>query len=174
MSTWAILASGPSMTPAIVELVRLKGWNTCVVNNTYLMMPDADVLFAADRQWWAAHPEALAFGGRKCVCELPAPKGTTYVRPRNVPIGGNSALRAAHMLETEGAERIVLFGIDLDERAARKHWHDEHRFRSTSAGSFSRARTAWNQYAKQVEIPVLNANPNSKLTCFPIVEADTL
>jgi len=86
----AILAGGPSLTVNQVEKVRqvceAGRCRAIVVNDSYLWAPWADVLYAADSQWWAwqaaGKPKPLlgltaeqvreryaAFQGQKCSIE---------------------------------------------------------------------------------------------------------
>lgn len=155
------------MGPSIVEKVRERGWSAVVINTTFRLMPEAHILFAADRMWWHHYPDAMSFAGRKVCSERL--DGVEYKKPRNVPIGGNSALRAAHLLEDEGVNEIIIFGVDLVDSNA-THWHGQHHFRNISPGSFKKARTAWSQYAKTAKPKIYNANEASALQCFPFIK----
>src|SRR5690349_21512799 len=60
----AILASGPSMTPKIADLVadwKSKAGNRKVIaiNTTFKLAPWADVLFACDLPWWNHYIEEV-------------------------------------------------------------------------------------------------------------------
>lgn len=167
--TVAILAGGPSMTAEVAE--RTSGFVRIAINNSFLLAPDAEMLYAADVEWWQHHPEALEFAGIKVVARnsvlLP---GVVYVPPLLVPhSGGNSALRAAHIATAAGAERILLFGVDLDQNNL-THWHGLHggRLRNPSAQVFEAGRKAWEAFARSTDRPeIFNCSPVSALTCFP-------
>ena len=164
----AILASGPSMNARIVDEVQRAGLRMIAINTTYRLAPDADALFAADWEWWNAHPEALSFAGRKLVgraCEL---QSVECVRPHEIRSGDSSALRAAQWAEDEGADSIFLFGVDLNDEAP-THWHGAHPvgLNNPTPESFHAQRLAWLHYASQARADVINCNPASGLRCFP-------
>lgn len=166
-----ILAGGPSMNVEVAESVRRLGAYVIVTNDTYLLYPDADMLFAADAEWWQAHPEATAFGGEKVVCQDQRVQGATYYRPPFTGGGGNSALHAARLAAARGARTILLFGVDLVD-GVYTHWHGEHGhgLHNPNPATFKRARKAWAEFAEEPkDALILNCNPHSGLTCFPRV-----
>lgn len=157
------------MTAEVAE--RTSGFVRIAINNSFLLAPDAEMLYAADVEWWQHHPEALEFPGIKVVARnsvyLP---GVVYAPPQLVPhSGGNSALRAAHIATAAGASRILLLGVDLDSNHL-THWHGSHggRLRNPNAQVFEAARRAWEAFAKATARPeIFNCSPISALTCFP-------
>lgn len=166
MRTVAILASGPSMSQAIADEVRHL--DCIAINDTYRLAPWAMALYAADAAWWAAHPEALNFPGRKLAGEIVP--GVEFVEPKPLARGGNSALRATQWAVEQGADEVLLFGVDLDPEAP-THWHGLHAgLRNPDRSEFEQAAEAWGEFAKQPGLPpIINCNPASKLECFPKV-----
>lgn len=172
--TVAILASGPSMTPEIVEMVRKRTEvYSIVINETRRLMPDADMLFAGDPVYWTAYTDAASFVGRK-VASRPdnLPRGVEFAPPRPPKEGGNSAMRACHLACDEGAAEILLFGVDLRLDAV-THWHGAHHhtLHNANAHTFRRSLSAWCAFAGQSDPrpPIFNCNPDSGLDCFPKV-----
>lgn len=119
--TVAVLATGPSMSQEVADSVREL---PCIaVNDAFRFAPWAAILYAADRRWWDANPEALRFAGVK----MSAPGGPGGVvntilqsgavgfdpRPSRVRSGGNSGYQAVHVAIHTGAERILLLGFDM-------------------------------------------------------------
>ncbi len=182
--TVAVLASGPSMSKDIADQVLAAAAPAIAINNTYLLAPWADMLYAADASWWAAHPAAAGFEGlRVTVQDVP---GTLKLRcsgpagfdphPGAVRSGGHSGHQAVHIAMHAGARRILLCGFDMHGT----HWHGEHAapLRNTAAGTYGR----WvEQFAElgaaalELGIQILNCTPRSALTCFPAMNlADAL
>lgn len=140
-----------------------------VTNNTFLLAPDANLLFAADIAWWFKHPEAFEFKGEKFVASKDARVPVQYMKP---PVGhasgSNSALLAARLAKERGAKKVLLFGVDLRDDEL-THWHGDHEgLKNPCVGAFNRARAAWTAFSKEKDNPtIINCNPRSGLDCFP-------
>lgn len=180
--TVAVLASGPSMSQIVADKVRAARIRAIVVNDTYRLAPWADLLYAADRRWWEANPEAATeFAGVKLVGQsgvfLPGVQvmmrsGTSGFdpNPKFVRTGNNSGYAAVHVAIHAGAARILLCGFDMHGT----HWfgsHTKRGLRNPNPGSFA----AW--IARFADLrgrgaEILNCTPGSKLTAFPFVELD--
>lgn len=133
------LASGPSLTAADVELVRLTGHPTVVTNTTFRLAPWADALFAFDAKWWAtkdprtglthAQETARDFAGRRfCRSALGVNYGVESLHVSSWFRGsGNSGTCAVALALAAGAARIVLLGYDCSFAPdGRRHWHGDH------------------------------------------------
>jgi len=180
-ATIAILASGPSMSQAVADQVHAADLPTIVINNTFRLAPWADMLYAADQEWWSEFPEALHFAGlRVSVSEV---KGVHRLRhtgaegfdpdPTCVKTGGNSGYQALHIAAHAGAKRILLCGFDMHGG----HWHKEHQrpLRTTPSPSYGRwiARLATLGEALATRgIEVINCTPGSALRCFRMARLD--
>ena len=163
----AILACGPSLTPELAS--RTAGCVRIAINRSWELAPDAEMVYAADSDFWKAYPEALACTGIK-VCAQSAGPEVRYSKPLYSG-GGNSALHSAYLARHAGAARILLLGVDLNDGQL-THWHGRHErgLRNPTNAGFARAREAWGRFAALEERPeVINCNPNSALTCFPIM-----
>jgi hypothetical protein len=174
--TVAVLASGPSMSRAVADDVFAAGIPAIVVNDTYLLAPWADMLYAADAAWWAAHPGAADFQGLRvtvqdvgCALKLrcSGPAGFDP-HPGAVRSGGHSGHQAVHIAMHAGARRILLCGFDMRGT----HWHGPHPepLRNTAAGTFGRWIEAFAELgaaARQLGIEIVNCTPGSALTCVP-------
>lgn len=174
--TVAVLASGPSMSKSVADEVLAAGLPAIAINNTFLLAPWADMLYAADAAWWHAHPAAAQFQGlRVTVQDVP---GTLKLRcsgpagfdphPGAVRSGGHSGHQAVHIAMHAGARRILLCGFDMRGT----HWHGQHLepLRNTDAATYGR----WvEQFAElrnsaiSLGIEIVNVTPGSALTCFP-------
>ena len=165
----AILAGGPSLTEAVAHEVMKSGAFVVAVNDSWRLVPYADALFAADSAWWMANPNAAYFAGERLCCDADV-LIAEYVPPRRIGSGSNSALQAAYWIAERKPDRIALFGVDLRDDAL-THWHGPHPapLANPDAGTFKRARGAWETFARIAPCDVVNCNPDSALTCFPKV-----
>ena len=173
--TVAVLASGSSMSAAVAEIVRSAGVPAIAVNNTFRLAPWADILYAADADWWRCNPDAADFAGIKV--SVSAVPGVNRLRnsgpegfdanPRNLRTGGNSAYQAVHLAMHTGARRILLCGVDMGG----PHWHEPHGkpLRATSAVDFARWIARFEKLsapARQIGTEIVNCSDNSALKCF--------
>lgn len=166
--TFAILATGESMSQEVADTVRRAKVGAIAVSDAYRLAPWADALVSQDRAWWDVHPEAMAFFGRK----FSGPRGPKDAIVEKVQATGliatgtNSALLAAHVAVTYfGAERVLLCGVDMGGT----HFFGDHPapLKNTTPARFDVMReqfAAW----KPRGVVVLNCNPASMLRCYPI------
>lgn len=91
--------------------------------------------------------------------------------PGVVGSGGNSGFQALNLVAQFGAKRIVLIGFDM-HGADGLHWYGHNKgkdMRNPSDGSYLRWRKAFAKNAGRLErmgIEIINASPNSALSCF--------
>lgn len=178
--TVAVMASGPSMSQEMADKVRAARLPAIVINNTYKLAPWADLLYAADEEWWAHNPHVPAeFPGLKA--SVSSVSGVLRLRNTGadgfdddksaVRTGKHSGYQAVHIAAHTGALRILLFGFDM--RGG--HWHPEHELplRTTM-------RDLYPIWAKRFDdlgacltqrgIEVINCTQGSAITAFPIME----
>lgn len=76
-----VCASGPSFSQEQAALIRdRRAANACrviVINNCYRMVPNADILYAADHRWWKCHIGPRAVDGQPGIKEV-CPDMTRY------------------------------------------------------------------------------------------------
>jgi hypothetical protein len=165
--TFAVLATGPSITQEIADYARK--FRAVAVSDAYRLAPWADAVVSHDPRWWAHHVDALRFEGRKfCASFHPGtetiPRNTRFAPDCN---SGLDAMRVAH--EVFGASRLLLIGFDM---------HGSHFFGSHPTGlqntpshrfaSHIRQFQAWNGCA------VVNCTPGSALTQFPFIPIEEI
>jgi hypothetical protein len=103
--TFAVIATGESVTPEQVE--RVRKLTVIVVSDAYRLAPWAEVLVSGDRAWWRYHmPE---FAGRRF--SHGAAEDTEKL-PYFVASGTNSGVLAIKVARHLGAKRIILLGFD--------------------------------------------------------------
>jgi hypothetical protein len=126
------------MLLADLDLLRDSGSRAIAVNNTWALVPRADVLYAGDAAWWERYgSEARHFKGEKWTRSPEAANkyglhlaeheqgNHLPARPRCVSLGGNSGHQAVCLAYAFGARRIVLLGFDMHRKQG-GHWHGEH------------------------------------------------
>lgn len=173
MRTVAICGGGPSMTKKVADAVLAAGVYSIVTNNTWKLAPTADALFAADADWWLIRdprvsPDLDQFKGERFVCEKQRVREATYVKPRAITVGSNSALQAAYYAMDKGAKRLLLCGIDLRDDEI-THWHGQHQgLNNPTETTFCLCRKTWDDFSKLKDRPeVINCSMRSAVECFP-------
>ncbi len=145
------LASGPSLTMDQVEQVYQSGYPTIVVNNTFMLAPWADVLYAADLAWWREYytkakfvmteedegAEFWTLEGNRDYLKRHHPDSFHHIK--EVPFqrlpglgidkvhhGGNSGYHTINLAYLFGASKIILAGYDHQHAGGKAHWHGDH------------------------------------------------
>lgn len=129
MTTWFVLASGPSLTPEDTERVRFeheRGRGTVIaVNSTAFTAPFADYCFAMDNKWLKLYRGKFSryrweVISTKKGCEA---YGARYVGPLD---GKNSGLRAISYAASQGADPIIVLGLDCKHVDGETHHFGDH------------------------------------------------
>jgi hypothetical protein len=180
----AIVASGSSVTSEAVE--KLKGkCRVAVVNNSYQLAPWADLLYAADADWWREKKGAKEFGGLKVTCKpdtaiangiffvnlfgdfdtdqdkiLMEPKGT-------IGRGGNSGFQLINIVTQAGCKKQIWMGFDF----LGDHWHSRHPapMKNPSQRTLDKWRRRLDQQAPtlaDIGVAVVVTSKASALTAF--------
>lgn len=159
------------------------------INNSYLPLPCADVVYFADALWHEWHcdrTEFKAHAGEKCSIEQTGEqiadanvhilrndskddgfKGGLSKRPDAIKSGGNSGYQALGVAIAAGAARIILLGYDMRFIDGKSHWHGGHKTR-VGEGNYSRLYTrAFRELPGNLPFEIWNATPGSLLTNFP-------
>jgi hypothetical protein len=180
----------------------LNDWRVIVVNDAYKALPHADVLYAVDNGWWQIHGQCQGFTGEKWAAheqdpnpreihgndkrELAQRFGINLVRgldgdefsfdPAVIRYGQNSGFQAINLALLFGATRIVLVGFDMRHVGGKSHYFGDHprELRTASddvyrkfAPRFARAAAALPK-----TVSIVNATPESALTCFKMESLD--
>jgi hypothetical protein len=177
--TVAVMASGPSMSEAVAETVRLHGVPTIAVNSTFRLAPWADALYAADKEWWE-HPDnadTKLFKGLKItVSKLSDPSALKLLytgvagfdpSPDSVRSGMNSGYQAVHVAMHARARKIVLCGFNLGGT----NWHGPHPkgLQTSPDWLYDKMRKLFVglvEPARELGIEIVNCTPNSALEAF--------
>jgi hypothetical protein len=195
------VASGPSFTveqAALIEGARAEGRvRVIVVNDNYRRLPNADVLYAADHNWWRVHIDNVRFGfagerwtqyeSQRCEtakireelaqaksfgCRLIDMKRGIELLPLEldrISCGANSGFQALMLARHFGARRIILVGYDMQRDGGREHWFGPH-----PKGLSNGDPRQWVKHFEAVAatlaaegIMVINCSPSTALRGFP-------
>ncbi len=194
--TCAVLASGPSMTRQVAEVVRASGCRSIAVNNQGIafdghpaMAPWADILYASDSKWWHNHSKAaLEFKGRKVTIAQSGDRLPNVIsdqisvighggvngfdeRTTHLRTGSNSGFAAVHLAIHFGARRIVLCGFDMHGKKG-EHWFGDHFWRRGYRSRYDLFINCFKRAAGefQARAEIVNCSPGSALTCFPFMD----
>ena len=173
------------MSLSVAEAVRLADVPAIAINNTFRLAPWADMLYAADTEWWENTPDALKFAGLKVsVSGGIGPSvlglrttGTTGFDPdpECLRTGGNSGYQAVHIAAHAGADRILLCGFNMGG----VHWHGPHQrpLRTTMASTYEswidRFATLAKAFSDRGGPQVINCTPGTALHCWPKMDLET-
>ena len=94
--------------------------------------------------------------------------------PSGLRHGSNSGYQAINLAVNLGAKRIVLLGYDMKVNGHRTHWHNEQRqdasvFAGTIRDTMLPHFHTLIDPLKVLGVEVINATPDSALTCFPMM-----
>ena len=182
MKTAICIASGPSLTQEDVDYCRDKG-KVYVVNECHQLAPWADVLYAADGDWWDKNKDAREFEGEKWTCNAQAAEKydlfDIMVKPHwhwsltqgVLAAGGNSGFQAVNMAALDGAERIILLGYDMGhEPGTKKHFFEDEDAKILRTSNYAQWIKRFTKAAEFIDVPILNASRASALECFERVD----
>lgn len=180
MTTFVLMASGPSMCKDDADLVR--DWRdgetkkALAINNTYMLAPWADYIYACDRRWWDQYYDGVK---KTCTGELWChdKKPTSQYGINRIDNGqfrnaGNSGVYAANLSITMlGAKKLILLGYDMQNTNGLSHWHGDHPPNWPAPTNFG----AWCGWMKRLamafpNIEIVNASRETALELFPRVD----
>lgn len=182
--TFAILASGPSLTRDDVDFCRGRA-RVLAIKHTIEWAPWADVLYSCGSdhgQWWQRHGDQLTdYKGLRYTLDPKASKWASVLKNTGITgletkrnglrTGKNSGYQAINVAVHLGASRILLLGYDMAPDAQGRdhffgaHWHG-------SRPPFSAFRDLFPTIVKPLRaagVTVVNCTPGSALTCFPMM-----
>jgi hypothetical protein len=184
--TCVIMASGPGLTQAQVEHVRttLPKPVSIAVNSTFKRAPWATIVYAGDFMWWKVYHKEVAAacpaaerwtGDQKSSQNYKINRMKCVNRPglglQHTHMGGNSGYQAINLAFLFGCRRILLLGFTMREIGGRKHWHEDHPQPLVQKILPDEWRHKFEALAKDLRrenCQVINCDPLSALTCFPM------
>lgn len=196
---WAdcvVAAPGPSLTEAVAETVaaRADDCRLVVVNDAYMRLPSADVLYAGDARWWDLRGPTCEFSGERWSVHevkltdklaIAARYGVRLVAgsrqidapgfsldPRRIHYGNSSGFQAINLAIHFGAKRILLVGFDMRTPGPGelRHFNGEYPDPSMNCAKYEHFLPAFVAAARTLPptIRIVNCTPRSALRCFPM------
>lgn len=178
---WFCIASGPSLTQADCDLVgalhlERPDVGVAVVNNSWMLAPWADILFAGDQCWWGHYAkDAREFKGVKLswastthAIKVPHENGMGLGR-KKCRSGSNSGYKVVNIAYLLGARLIILLGFDMKKDGDRMHWHPDHGGRLQNNGNLNKWKRNFGHIARDLEsegVRVVNGTRDTALGCF--------
>lgn len=184
-----IIASGPSLTEEDAQVGARLANRVITINESWRTCPNADVLYAADPDWWQHRaPAAEAFTGERWTQDKQwgkrtPPAGVEVMESRGgvglssdpsyIFQGANSGFQALGLAVNWGASRIVLLGFDMSVSGEGKgHWHTDYDppLRNAKPDVYRNFAASFIRAAPQLRergILVVNASRETRLDCFP-------
>jgi hypothetical protein len=179
-----VAAPGPSLFPVHEHPI-------IVVQDAWKMLPWADVLYGCEPTWWNVHrgtefqgekwsthdtdtndkTEAHEKWGVRCVRGVHA--NTFSFSPELIHYGNNSGFQAVNLALLFGCVHIILIGFDMRVVGGLKHFFGDHPKGLSNAAPYDVFAKTFAVAAKELEgVRIVNATPNSGLTCFPMMSFD--
>jgi len=189
-----VAASGPSLTEDVAWTCRKARWfgpyRIVCVSDAYKRFINADVLYSCDEAWWDKHDGAKEFRGERWSSQGEDKKhnddklkcadkhGLRLVRgrignqfstdPSFIYYGSNSGFQAVNLAILRGATKIILVGFDMRVVAGKTHFFGSHPPGLRDTKDYSGFLRAF-KTAAPGPVPIINATPDSALTCFPMM-----
>jgi hypothetical protein len=176
-----VVASGPSLTADDVDYCRNRA-AVIVVNDNYKLAPWADVLYAADPEWWDLHQGAASFNGLRVTQDAGAARRWRLhyiesvdrqgfsLEPGRIHRGDNSGFQAVNLAVLASCSPIVLLGFDM-KMGAKRHWFGDHPGALNKASPYNLFASAFNEASQRhPDLSILNATRDTALECYPRVE----
>ena len=189
-----VIGGGPSLVGFKWNLLSNKF--VVGINRAYEVLPEAQVIYFTDDDWYNQHKVALhAHKGTKIKGSLsPVKLGNNtdiyqfhLTGPTGLDMtagslrhGSNSTYAVLNMLCQWGFKTIYLLGVDLKWKTVsiggikgknkKTHWHSGHR-RIDGEALYTRLSKNFEQLApmlKEHDVTVINVNNDTKLKAFPV------
>jgi hypothetical protein len=168
VTTWALLAPGPSASADDAARVADAGIPIGAIGNAFQLVESPAFIAATDSAWWRKYPEAKE-RSRK-LFTMHNVSGVERVR---VPgwAAVNSGVLGLQCAKLQGATRILLLGFDM---------RGTHFFGPYTNGLINTTEARRRQHLKQYAawrlanpgVEVINCTPGSALQCFPAARLD--
>ena len=164
------------------------------------MIPWADVLYGCDPDWWRVY-QGTTFQGEKWSTHEEEKQGlgcshandkteaqekwgvrlvkgqqanTFSLDPSVIHYGNNAGFQAINLAILFGCEYIVLVGYDMQRTGGKAHFFGDHPEPLGNNADYERWCRHFDNAAEQLpsNIEIVNATPNTALTCFRKVRLD--
>jgi len=154
-------------------------------------MPWADVVYGCEPRWWSLHGDCNGFAGELWSTHhegstnnkdefehlglnlVKGEQGQTFsTNPGLIHYGSNSGFQAINLAILFGSTYIVLVGYDMAYRD-KAHFFGDHPAGLTQNKKYENFIRDYTQASKNMpDVTLINATPDSKLTCFPMMSLE--
>lgn len=187
-----LLGGGPSLAGFDFDRLRPLGYRLGI--NQSIFDADCDAGISIDHPFvrhtrsrlavFAARRELYLAVGNRWRDVLDPIKGAIYLHDAEAPLslerdavcaGGTSGYAGLNAAALKGGRRIVLLGFDYGLIEGRRHYHDAYSWAPADARMWRAWAIRFNAAAKSIAelgIEVVNASPQSAITCFPKMSID--
>jgi hypothetical protein len=198
--TCFIIGGGPSAKDACDKWgrhIRESGCRIIVVNDAFLLFPDADILYFGDKPWWDWHRNEILekFTGQIFTKTAKGGKYCTHLRASDTALGEDfdwsdspgvlggrdSGHQAVNLAAHLGVSAIFLVGFDMRKVGGKANWHDRHLKHKPRGASDDKHEINFVPGYRKVAIEcarrnilVFNLNVDSALEVFPKLEIGRL
>lgn len=181
-----IVAGGPSLKG--FDWTLLDGKFTIAINRSYEVLPNANIIYFTDNDFWKVHEKGLlAHKGKKIKGSLPNrvikhPEVKEYIltgpngldlTPGKLQHGHNSSYAAINLATQLGFKKIYLLGVDMKwgkpKDRSTSHWHSGHK-RTDPETVYRKMADCYKTIVEPLKkqgVQVINLNPKSGLDVFP-------
>tara|TARA_R100000655_G_scaffold26167_3_gene53930 strand:- start:885 stop:1700 length:816 start_codon:yes stop_codon:yes gene_type:complete len=176
-----IIGGGPSLEK--FDFKQLKYKKTIAINKAVQFYPEADILYWTDSRVYSWYKKEIDnFKGDKYTIKpFHVPKDVKALRntgktgleydPTGLRHGNNSGYAAINLAFHLGVKRIILLGFDMGNTGGKSHFHEGYPVKKTQDKTYEMTMApcflSLVEPLKRKKVEVINANPNSKLNCFP-------
>ena len=174
-----VIASGPSLTTEDIELVRLwqeqNSGKVIVTNNTFKIVPFADMLFFHDRKWWEVYKNEVNVDA-VTVSHIVNDKVNKLGQPAITSFGNSGAGAIAFAIHA-GCKKIYLLGLDGKKKDGKVHWHGNHVRPLGNAKSMPHWKQHFqkvSEHARKSGVEVVNMSRDTAIECFKKESLDKL
>jgi hypothetical protein len=193
-----VAAPGPSLTGEVAHRCRMARlqdqWRVVAVQDAYRLMPWADAMYGCDDKWWHIHQDCAGFRGEKWSTHEPLGNDKLAVADKygvrlvegvhgsqfsvdggKIAYGANSGFQGLNLALLKGCTRIVLVGFNLKKVNGQKHFFGDHPKGLHNREEFESFVTHFAAAAKCLPkgVKIVNATPDSALTCFKMMDLET-
>lgn len=189
--TVLIIASGPSLERADIDVLRARADAIVAINDNYLVAPMADVVYASDYGWWKHHSERVRQTAPKALLATRDPEAAEHFGLILFPYeadkhglsdtgairGACSGEHAIHLVEfLYRPARMLLTGYDMGA-TGQGHWFGEHPQGLVNGCDFATMLRSFPALACDFTLrdcDVVNYTRATALTCFRRATVESL
>jgi len=184
--TVACIATGASLNLRDCDAIRKSGARVIAVNDAFRLAMFADVVYAADHQWWHKyHKDVLTIASEMWSHDESACKdfNLRFVQSLRehglgkeagfIHHGTNSGYQALNLAYQFGASKIILLGYDCQYTDGKRHFFGDHPQGWGNANHIDRWKVSFSTIAedlKKTDCRVINASRSTALDCFECMD----